>query len=68
MRHARIPRIKITGILHPADGASFLKMRGRRLYEYAVTVVPDLVHETLHRVGLRERDVDKILAGFPPDK
>jgi 3-oxoacyl-[acyl-carrier-protein] synthase-3 len=43
------------------DGASFLKMRGRRLYEYAVTVVPDLVHETLHRVGLRERDVDKIL-------
>ena len=43
------------------DGARFLKMRGRRLYEYAVTVVPDLVRETLHEVGLRARDVDKIL-------
>ena len=43
------------------DGARFLKMHGRRLYEYAVTVVPDLVRETLDAVGLRARDVDKIL-------
>ena len=43
------------------DGAKFLKMRGRRLYEYAVTVVPDLIRENLQDVGLTVDDVDKVL-------
>jgi len=43
------------------DGARYLKMRGRRLYEYAVTVVPELIRENLRDVGLRAEDVDKIL-------
>jgi 3-oxoacyl-[acyl-carrier-protein] synthase-3 len=41
--------------------ALFLKMRGRKLYEYAVTRVPELVRECLDKLGLRLSDVDKIL-------
>ena len=44
------------------DGdALFLKMRGRRLYEYAVTRVPEVVRESLEKAGLELGDVDKIL-------
>ena len=43
------------------NGDLFLKMRGRRLYEYAVTTVPGLVHENLGKAGLTLDDVDKIL-------
>ena len=39
----------------------FLKMRGRKLYEYAVTRVPELVRESLEKAGVGLRDVDKIL-------
>jgi 3-oxoacyl-[acyl-carrier-protein] synthase-3 len=43
------------------SGALFLKMRGRRLYEYAVKRVPELVRESLDKAGLQLGDVDKIL-------
>jgi 3-oxoacyl-[acyl-carrier-protein] synthase-3 len=39
----------------------FLKMRGRKLYEYAVRTVPELVHENLRAAGMTLDDVDKIL-------
>jgi 3-oxoacyl-[acyl-carrier-protein] synthase-3 len=42
-------------------GDLFLKMRGRRLYEYAVTTVPGLVRETLGKAGMTLDDVDRIL-------
>lgn len=42
-------------------GALFLKMRGRKLYEYAVTKVPELVRENLENAGVELGDVDKIL-------
>jgi 3-oxoacyl-[acyl-carrier-protein] synthase-3 len=47
----------------PGQGGSakFLKMQGRRLYEYAVTVVPELLRDNLRDVGLSVPDVDKIL-------
>jgi 3-oxoacyl-[acyl-carrier-protein] synthase-3 len=41
--------------------ALFLKMRGRKLYEYAVTRVPELVLESLDKAGQKLADVDKIL-------
>ena len=45
-----------------ADGdALFLKMRGRKLYEYAVTTVPEVVRENLDKAGLELGEVDKIL-------
>jgi 3-oxoacyl-[acyl-carrier-protein] synthase-3 len=43
------------------EGVKFLKMRGRRLSEYALTVVPDLIRENLRDAGLKVEDVSKIL-------
>ncbi len=43
------------------DGQLFLKMKGRKVYEYAVSTVPGLVHLSLERAGLKLDQVDKIL-------
>lgn len=43
------------------DGSLYLKMMGRKLYEYAVTTVPSLVHECLAKAKLTLRDVQKVL-------
>jgi 3-oxoacyl-[acyl-carrier-protein] synthase-3 len=43
------------------DDRLFLKMRGRNLYEYALSTVPGLVKESLDRAGLGLADVDKVL-------
>jgi len=42
-------------------GDLFLKMHGRKLYEYVVTTVPELVRENLGEAGLTLDDVNKIL-------
>lgn len=42
-------------------GDLFLKMRGRKLYEYAVTHVPDVVRESLDKAGRKLGDVAKVL-------
>lgn len=41
-------------------GELFLKMQGRKLYEYAVKTVPDLVLESLAKAGLGLGDVDRV--------
>ena len=43
------------------DGTLFLKMLGRKLYEYAVTTVPSLVRESLEKAKLHLTDVHKVL-------
>ncbi len=43
------------------DGTLFLKMMGRKLYEYAVTTVPALVRESLEKARLSLKDVQKVL-------
>ena len=43
------------------DGDLYLKMRGRKLYEYAVTTVPGLIRENLGAAGMTLEDVDTIL-------
>jgi len=43
------------------DSTLFLKMMGRKLYEYAVTTVPSLVRESLEKAKLTLKDVQKIL-------
>jgi 3-oxoacyl-[acyl-carrier-protein] synthase-3 len=43
------------------DDRLFLKMRGRKLYEYALNHVPGLVKESLDKAGLSLGDVKKIL-------
>ncbi len=43
------------------DGALYLKMDGHRLYEYALKVVPHIVHDCLAKVGVALGEVKKIL-------
>jgi 3-oxoacyl-[acyl-carrier-protein] synthase-3 len=45
---------------HP-DDRLFLKMYGRKLYEYAVQTVPGVVRDSLNRAGLTLTDVAKVL-------
>jgi 3-oxoacyl-[acyl-carrier-protein] synthase-3 len=44
-----------------SDDRLFLKMYGRRLYEYAVQTVPGVVRDSLDRAGLTLTDVAKVL-------
>lgn len=43
------------------SGRLFLKMYGRKLYEYALQRVPGVVKESLDRAGLTLTDVNKVL-------
>jgi 3-oxoacyl-[acyl-carrier-protein] synthase-3 len=43
------------------DGRLYLKMYGRKLYEYALNTVPGVVKESLDRAGLGLADVSKVL-------
>jgi len=43
------------------DDRLFLKMYGRKLYEYALSTVPGVVRESLEKVGLALGDVRKVL-------
>ncbi|MBI5440636.1 MAG: ketoacyl-ACP synthase III [Deltaproteobacteria bacterium] len=44
-----------------ADDRLFLKMRGRKLYEYALSTVPGVVRQSLDRAGVALTDVRKVL-------
>lgn len=48
---------------HPdyAPNHLFLKMNGRKLYEYALKAVPEMIKESLERASLSITDVDKVL-------
>ena len=41
--------------------ALYLKMRGRKLYEYALTYVPGVIVDSLQKAGLELGAIDKIL-------
>lgn len=43
------------------DERLYLKMKGRKLYEYALATVPAVVRQSLERAGLTLEDVDKVL-------
>jgi 3-oxoacyl-[acyl-carrier-protein] synthase-3 len=43
------------------DHPLYLKMQGRKLYEYALTTVPGVVRQSLEKAGLQLADVDKVL-------
>ncbi|WP_306590480.1 3-oxoacyl-ACP synthase III family protein [Geothrix sp. 21YS21S-4] len=45
----------------PGHDQLYLKMKGRKLYEYALATVPGVVRECLERAGLGLADVDKVL-------
>ncbi len=43
------------------NGNYFIKMNGHRLYEYAITHVPQLVKETVEKAGIEPTQIKKIL-------
>ena len=44
---------------HPAENA-YLKMNGRKLYEFAVTTVPHVVKAALDKAGISITDINKV--------
>jgi 3-oxoacyl-[acyl-carrier-protein] synthase-3 len=46
----------------------FLKMNGRKVYEFALQYVPLLIKETLDKAGLHLRDINKVLIHQANDK
>lgn len=59
--HAKL--IWMDGSFNPdfEDDTLFLKMNGRKVYEYAVTTVPPLVVESLEKAGVKLTDVKRVL-------
>ncbi len=44
-----------------ADGSSYIKMLGRKIYEYALTNVADAIKCAIEKAGLDLKDISKIL-------
>jgi 3-oxoacyl-[acyl-carrier-protein] synthase-3 len=61
MEHARLLRMDTSFNSGFEDDRLFLKMHGRKLYEYALTTVPGVVRQSLDRAGLTLTDVRKVL-------
>ncbi|MEJ2503668.1 MAG: 3-oxoacyl-[acyl-carrier-protein] synthase III C-terminal domain-containing protein, partial [Gemmatimonadota bacterium] len=61
LEHARLLRMGPTYDPGGDPARRFLKMSGRRLYQYALQTVPGVVEESLKRAGLTLGDVSKVL-------
>lgn len=61
LEHARLLRMGPSFDTEEADDRIFLKMEGRKLYEYAISTVPGVVRDSLERAGLTLTDVTKVL-------
>jgi 3-oxoacyl-[acyl-carrier-protein] synthase-3 len=61
LEHARLLRMDTSFNPGFEDDRFFLKMHGRKLYEYALTTVPGVVRQSLERAGLTLTDVRKVL-------
>jgi 3-oxoacyl-[acyl-carrier-protein] synthase-3 len=61
LEHARLLWMDRSYAPDRVDDRLFLKMHGRKLYEYALTTVPGVVRQSLERAGLGLGDVRKVL-------
>lgn len=61
LTHAHM--LKMAESYNPNFGSNdlFLKMEGRKLYEYALKTVPQLIKDTIDRAGLDISDISKVL-------
>lgn len=59
--HARLIRMGPSYDPEHDDRRLFLKMQGRKVYEYALQTVPGVVRDSLERAGLTLADVSKVL-------
>jgi 3-oxoacyl-[acyl-carrier-protein] synthase III len=62
VEHARLLRMAPSYRPDAPKDRLYLKMDGRKVYEYGVQTVPCVVSETLRQVGLTLHDVDMLLA------
>lgn len=55
--------LNMGGSYNPAykDNTLFIKMNGRKLYEYALTTVPQTLKEGIEKAGLKLADIKKVL-------
>ena len=61
LEHCHLLRMETSLDPEYPDTTLFLRMNGRKLYEYALTTVPGVVQESLEKVGLTLTDVRKVL-------
>ena len=61
LHHARLLKMDRTYGPDCPSEALYLKMRGRKLYEYALTNVPGVIVDSLQKAGLELGAIDKIL-------
>jgi len=61
LEHARLLWMGPSYAPDPSDDRLYLKMYGRKLYEYAVQTVPGVVRASLEGAGLTLTDVTKVL-------
>ena len=59
--HADLLRMDHSFDLESGDEELYIKMKGRKLYEYAIATVPGVVRLSLERAGLSLEQVDKVL-------
>lgn len=60
-QHAHLLRMDVSFNKNYKDDTLFLKMNGRKLYEYALNTVPLLMKQVIEKAGLDIEDIDKIL-------
>ena len=61
LEHANLLRMDVSYNPDYPDNTLFLKMQGRKLYEYALNTVPRLVKDCIEKSGLTFPDIKKIL-------
>lgn len=59
--HAHLLRMDVSYKPGYKDNTLFLKMDGRKLYEYALTTVPQLVSDCLDKAGVSIKEISKVL-------
>lgn len=60
-QHAHLLRMDVSYNPDYKDDTLFLKMNGRKLYEYALNTVPILMKQVIEKAGLGIEDIHKIL-------
>ncbi|UJP64244.1 3-oxoacyl-ACP synthase III family protein [Mongoliitalea daihaiensis] len=61
LNHAHLLNMGVSYSADFPDDTLFIKMNGRKLYEYAISTVPTLVKETIEKAGLHISDISKVL-------
>lgn len=61
IEHAHLLKMDQSYYKGYTDNTLFLKMNGRKLYEYAITTVPQTLKDGIEKAGLQLSDITKVL-------